>query len=119
MRCEIWVYIYLSHSLIRRNELLGLEGMVKLKNPDDPVVVVVNVPAANGTTAAVTADPNVSASVSFENEKRYGRDWRPVTVDWLLIVRLPDLGSAMHRIAVCRTFRCRSQFQPAARWAPS
>lgn len=48
--------------------------MVKLKNPDDPVVVVVNVPTANGIAgAAVVADPNVSASVSFENEKRYVR----------------------------------------------
>lgn len=57
-----------------RNELLGLEGMVKLKNPDD-MVLVVAVPttavAANNSNASVSGDSKVSASVSFENEKRY------------------------------------------------
>lgn len=57
-----------------RNELLGLEGMVKLKNPDD-MVLVVAVPTtaatANHSNASVSGDSKVSASVSFENEKRY------------------------------------------------
>lgn len=59
--------LYLTH----RNELLGLEGMVKLKNPDDIVHVAATPTRTNSDDLTVSADSKVSASVSFENEKRY------------------------------------------------
>lgn len=46
-----------------RNELLGLEGMVKLKNPDDNIV---------NRIPEVSIDPKASSNSSTENEsKRY------------------------------------------------
>lgn len=50
----------------RRNELLGLEGMVKLKNPDDNLVV-----NGNSEASAEVEVTTVTRNVSEIESKRY------------------------------------------------
>lgn len=75
------LYLHMCICILRRNDLLGLEGMVKLKNPDEVIVVSSNNSNANTNAATNSnslvhnsesqAELNASTVSNADSEKRW------------------------------------------------
>lgn len=92
-----------------RNDLLGLEGMVKLKNPDEHHM--------NGM-ATLSIEPNSKSVASETESKRYVYCAHWVDAMMLIINECTFLfvysGQALHRIEACQTF----QYPIPINWIP-
>lgn len=104
-----------------RNDMLGLEGMVKLKNPDEVIVVSSNNANSIAIAAATSnslvnnsesqAELNASTVSNADSEKRWVVSWCFSAVPMQMtfncincVYSIPMADLAQRRIAACPTY---------------